>query len=202
MPHTIDLSKPLLEQKTVREMLGLSMTEETPKIGLDDLIKVAVHLVKTELADCNCDEDELISLELEYTLPHPTKPKLVESSFLQWKQRSPDQIPATQSDEIKADEAIEIAPPSAVSQKPSEEFLSRLAERMNEAVFAVRPGAFKSSTSWQFRIEAAQGVRPVHCGCERCNQGNGKFWCLVNTSDGSAAGCGGLCGSDVHRPID
>ena len=205
MPHNIDLSKPLLEQKTVREMLGLSLTENTPKVSLDDLIKVAVHIIKTELADCNCDESELGSLKLEYTLPHPNKPNLVETSVLHWRQQPLEKIPDTQpKGEVGKlpDGGSETELQKFSAQKSSGKFMNRLAGRINEAVFAAQPSALESSISWELQSMLTLDLNPDEklggYDTEKCP----KQYSVLNRSTNAWVRCisGVEPGTQIRRP--
>ena len=183
MSYTVNLDEPLLGQQAVRELLNLSPEQTSLKVSTEDLIKIAVRLIKTELTNCNCDEDELLGLRVEYTMPHPIDgQKLGETYALEWKSLSHLEVSQIENAETELHEEL---PEAESNQVPSlnlpisSEFLARTAQRLSEMlVTAWGENVRKSSISWQFRREPLPGEYPTctgECGTRASIYFNGKW---------------------------
>jgi hypothetical protein len=85
MESSINLDQPFLEQQFVRELLYLTTEELSPKVRLDDLLKVARVAICTELLRCGCAESDLTGLSLGYTVSNPQDETLQKTYSVDWK---------------------------------------------------------------------------------------------------------------------
>jgi len=206
MPCNISLNQPLLEQQSVQEMLNFSSEEANLRVSLEDWIKIAVKLIKAELADCDCDEEELLSFRLECMAPHPTQLDAKEVHAMEWK---PSQLQAFQAGTTETEEelhrdTIEAEPEEDFNQTlpVSPDFLRHLAQRLDEGIFTTFPNlTIGTRASWDFRV-LSQNRQPGEIySCDgKCKTGNDTSFTVYK--DGKKVRCEGFCGSTSERRRD
>lgn len=163
----LSLDEPLLaqlERQDIREMLNLPLEQPTSKISIEELLRVAQAAIRAELVECNCDENELIGLRLEYTLPKKEAEKPEEIYSVEWNQLPQDAISAREGQAIAmlASEAAEngeenlstVEETSSSELSVSTDFLNRLVLRVDEAVMTLVPDNTSSAISWKFRASS------------------------------------------------
>jgi hypothetical protein len=67
MSGNISLEQPFLEQESVREILNLPTEDVSPKVGLEDILKIAQSAIQSELVNCGRAPTELIGLRVYCT---------------------------------------------------------------------------------------------------------------------------------------
>jgi len=200
MPCNISLNQPFLEQQSVQEMLSLPSEKADPKVSLEEWIKIAVMLIKAELADCDYDEDELLSFRLAYAVPHPTKADVKEIYDTEWKTSQTQSVQASAKgvESESLHDAVEGEPEDFNQTLPvSPEFLERLVQRLHEGIFATLPGLTgESIVSWDFKSsECPPGYT---CPCDgECTEGNNIY--VTIRKDGIKVDCGAWCRSKTER---
>lgn len=194
MSSKLSLDEPLLaqlERQDIREMLNLPLERPTSKISLEELLRVTQAAIRAELVDCNCDENELIGLRLEYALPKKEAEKPEEIYSVEWNQLPQDSISAREGQAIAmlASEAAEngeenlstVEETSSSELSVSTDFLNRLVQRVDEAVMTLVPDNTSSAISWKFR--ASSILQYGSGGC--CRREDGRRYRKVMNSDGT-----------------
>jgi hypothetical protein len=69
MSNDITLEQPLLKQQAVKDLLSLNSILEdiNLQVSLRDTIKLARHILESELVKCGCEPAELVGLRVNYT---------------------------------------------------------------------------------------------------------------------------------------
>ena len=178
MNSKLSLDEPLLaqlERQDIREMLNLPLEQPTSKSSLEELLRVAQAAIRAELVDCNCDENELIGLRLEYTLPKKEAENSEEIYSVEWNQLPQDFISARegQAFAMLASEAAEngeenlstVDETSSSGLPVSTDFLSRLVQRLDEAVITLVPSSTSSAMFWNFRASPILRLSSSSCPC-------------------------------------
>jgi len=202
----LSLDEPLLaqlERQDIREMLNLPLEQPTSKISLEELLRVAQAAIRAELVDCNCNENELIGLRLEYTLPKKEAEKSEEIYSVEWNQLPQDAISAREGQVIamlasgaaeNGEENLSTVDETSSSGLPvSTDFLSRLVQRLDEAVITLVPSSTSSAIFWNFRASPILRLSRDSCSCvgedgfryPKGEKRNGKWVC-------SGEPCGGI----------
>ena len=214
MNSKLSLDEPLLaqlERQDIREMLNLPLEQPTSKISLEELLRVAQAAIRAELVDCNCDENELIGLRLEYTLLKKEAEKSEEIYSVEWNQLPQDVRSAREGQAISmlASEAVEngeenlgtVEETSSSGLPVSTDFLSRLVQRLDEAVMTLVPNSISSATFWNFRASSISSLSRDSCPCvgekgfryPKGERRNGKWVC-------SGDPCGGIPPNRGNNP--
>jgi hypothetical protein len=198
MPCNISLDSPILDQQSVREMLNLPLEEKIAKVSLEDLMQVALKLIKSELVDCGYGEDELHTLRIAYTAKSSVNQENQEDYVLEWRSGS-------QQVNLEPQEAVTSLPDNAIESKEGQEemdqslpispaFLRQAAFRVNEAIGTSFPDRIeKSRLSWRFNREpelSSTEYRDCTVPDPKCDLGNGiKKVTIKNKADGSYVRC-------------
>lgn len=211
MPCNISLDSPLLEQQSVREMLSFPVEENAPKASLEDLIKIAAILIKSELVDCGCDENELLSLRLQYEVRPSIDQETKEVYMLEWKPLH--QVQALQVENVDTeliDESAEVEGNQEVLNQDlpvSFNFLRKASLRLDEAINNTLQGQLQtSSLSWRFNSSSPlkPGEQSDHCknSHPNCIKEQGTQETIRKIEDGTFVRCGNYCESPNEHPID
>ncbi|MEG4988500.1 hypothetical protein QUB08_22350 [Microcoleus sp. BR0-C5] len=154
---SISLDEPLLTQAAVKEMLNLSSEAPLSKVKASDLLEVAKSAIRNQLVSCQCSENELIGLRLEYQVSKEATQKLREIYLVsvEWKAYSQNKNVAEPTEKFSEEHDLV-------------KYIDRLHSRVEEAVTAIEGHTSSSSLRSEFNSYSSIGYRCECDGDARC----------------------------------